>query len=294
MAQKNQCNFLTSSQKLNNTKMSALSSLSVSLLKKENLYFSVSISLSLSLSQNLSLRTQNFFFFFPFLLCLEILSVHFSGEKNFINFSWLAMAAILISEEQFGNPLLPKSANKTAGQKAIRKTLKGTARLANLLPTGSVLAFSILSPILTHSGNCHSSVNQRMALGFIGFCSLSCFFLCFTDSIRDERGKVRYVLATLNGLWVIDGSTGFDISKEDKEKYKVKFIDFFHGIASVFAFGAVALFDQNVVKCFYPTPSDDTKEFLNQFPILVGAICTVLFLVFPSTRHGIGFPLSRN
>ncbi|KAJ6371740.1 hypothetical protein OIU77_002123 [Salix suchowensis] len=53
---------------------------------------------------------------------------------------------------------------KTPGQKAMRKTFKGTAHLARLLPTGSVLAFQILSPVLTHEGQCRSITSQTMTL----------------------------------------------------------------------------------------------------------------------------------
>ncbi|KAM7503372.1 hypothetical protein LguiB_002276 [Lonicera macranthoides] len=178
---------------------------------------------------------------------------------------------------------------KTPTQKAIRKTFKGTAHLANLLPTGSVLAFQILSPAFTHQGNCKSLFSQTLTLTLLSLCSLSCFLLCFTDSFRDQRGKVRYGVATVNGLWVIDGGA----PPEGVEGYRVKGVDFFHGFLSMVVFGAVALFDQNVVKCFYPVPSKMAKELLVTVPVAVGVVCSLLFLCFPTRRHGIGFPLSR-
>ncbi|KAI5661732.1 hypothetical protein M9H77_21055 [Catharanthus roseus] len=192
---------------------------------------------------------------------------------------------------ELGMPFLTKE-EKSIGQKAIRKTFKGTAHLANLLPTGSVLAFRILSPVSTHKGNCYSLVSKYMTLGLLGFCSLSCFLLCFTDSIRDSRGKVRYGMATKTGLWIIDGSK-VEISSEDSKKYKLKFIDFFHGFTSMLVFAAMALFDQNVVNCFYPTRTINALDFLNTIPVIIGVVCSLLFLVFPTTRHGIGFPLSK-
>ncbi|XP_049399490.1 protein DMP6-like [Solanum stenotomum] len=110
-----------------------------------------------------------------------------------------------------------------------------------------------------------------------------------SDSFRDERGKVRYGLATFRGLWIIDGSS----PPEDAAIYKLKFIDFFHAFLSILVFCAVAAFDQNVMKCLYPSPSPDAQEILAILPMAVGVICTFLFVVFPTTRHGIGFPLSR-
>ncbi|KAH7533142.1 protein DMP7 [Ziziphus jujuba] len=179
---------------------------------------------------------------------------------------------------------------KTKAQRAVRKTFKGTAHLANLLPTGTVLVFQILSPVFTNRGQCPTSVNQHITLVLLGFCSLFSFLLCFTDSVRDQRGKVRYGLATFNGLWVVDSSV--TLAAEEAAKYRLKFLDFFHAIASVMVFTAVALFDQNVVKCFYPTPSEETKELLIALPVGVSVVCSWMFVRFPTKRHGIGFPLS--
>ncbi|XP_022140636.1 uncharacterized protein LOC111011245 [Momordica charantia] len=181
---------------------------------------------------------------------------------------------------------------KTPAQKAIRKTFKGTAHLANLLPTGTVLGFQILSPIFTHQGQCHTKVSQSTTLGLVTLCAFSCFFLLFTDSFRDERGKVRYGVATFRGLWIIDASV--TLPDEEAAKYRLRFIDFFHAFASLLVFVAVALFDENVVKCFYPTPSDETRELLVVLPVGIGVLCSLLFIVFPSKRHGVGFPLSRH
>lgn len=39
------------------------------------------------------------------------------------------------------------------------------------------------------------------------------------------------------------------LTPEEGEKYRIRFLDFVHGFLSMLVFGAVALFDQNVVKC---------------------------------------------
>ncbi|CAN4097063.1 unnamed protein product [Withania somnifera] len=207
----------------------------------------------------------------------------------------LGTESAVTSEDQLEIPLLEdlqivEKPKKTPAQKVIRKTFKKTALLSNLLPSGSVLAFQILSPVITHEGQCHSSISHSMTLGLLVFCAISCFILCFTDSFRDERGKVRYGLATFRGLWTIDGSC----PPEDAEKYKLKFLDLFHALLSILVFCAVAAFDQNVIKCLYPSPSLDAQEILSIVPMAVGLICTLMFVAFPSTRHGIGFPLSRH
>ncbi|KAJ0111526.1 hypothetical protein Patl1_02337 [Pistacia atlantica] len=181
---------------------------------------------------------------------------------------------------------------KTPAQKAIRRTFKGTGHLVRLLPTGSVLTFQVVSPILTHQGKCPNHTNRVVTLGFLAICGLSCFILRLTDSFRDERGKVRHGLATFRGLWVLD--TSLNLSQEEAARYRLKFIDFFHAFASILVFAAVALFDKNVIKCFCPHPSDETKQLLVTVPIWIGVACSVLFILFPSKRHGIGTSLSRN
>lgn len=199
--------------------------------------------------------------------------------------------------EDFQTPPPPPPAaddvklQKTPTQKAVRKTFKGTAHLANLLPTGSVLAFQVLSPILTRTGECRTYVSRIMTLGLLCFTAFSCFLLCLTDSFRDGRGKVRYGLATFRGLWVIDGSP-VTLPPQQAAEFRLRLVDFFHAFLSTLVFGVVAMLDQNVVSCFYPSPSEEVQEMVAMFPVTVGTVCSVLFLVFPTKRHGIGFPLS--
>lgn len=196
-----------------------------------------------------------------------------------------------VGNDDLNEPLLEEKPKKTVKQKAVRKAFKITAHLANLLPTGSVLAFQTLVPIFTHEGKCRTQVSQILTSTLLSLCAISCFVLCFTDSFRDSKGKVRYGLATFSGLWVIDGSTR--VAPEYASEYKVRFIDVFHGFLSVAVFAAIAVFDKNVVNCFYPKPSEKLDEVLSTLPIGVGVLCSLLFGVFPTTRHGIGFPLSE-
>ncbi|EHA8591579.1 protein DMP6-like [Cocos nucifera] len=196
-------------------------------------------------------------------------------------------------QQQQQQPLLiPESSNndrKTPKRKAIRKTFKKTAHLANLLPTGTVLAFQLLSPIFTNQGRCNG-MNWYMTAGLVALCGLSCFIQSFTDSFRDESGKVRHGLATFRGLWVIDGTA--PLPPEVAIKYRIKFIDLVHALMSILVFAAVALLDQNVVSCLYPNPSEEMKQVLTSLPIGIGVSGSLVFVAFPSTRHGIGFPLS--
>ncbi|KAM7265951.1 hypothetical protein ACFE04_003634 [Oxalis oulophora] len=183
----------------------------------------------------------------------------------------------------------PAEENKTFVQSAISQTFKSTAHLAKLLPTGTVLAFNLLAPIFTNQGHC-DPVSRFMTAGLVAICGMSCILLSFTDSFKDCKGNICYGFATYRGLWIIDGST--NLAPELAGKYRVRFIDFMHALMSVSVFGAIALFDQNVVSCFYPTPSTEMQEVLTSLPVGIGVLCSMLFVVFPTTRHGIGFPLS--
>lgn len=185
----------------------------------------------------------------------------------------------------------PQTGQRTPIQMAISQTFQSTAHLANLLPTGTVLAFQFLSPVLTNKGEC-DPVSRLMTSSLLALCGMSCFLQCFTDSFRDNNGNVYYGFATFQGLWIIDGSA--TLPPELAAEYQLRFIDFVHAFMSILVFAAIALFDENVVNCFYPTPSDETKELLTSLPVGIGVFCSMLFVVFPTRRHGIGFPLSAN
>lgn len=176
-------------------------------------------------------------------------------------------------------------------QIAISQTFQSTAHLANLLPTGTVLTFQFLSPIFTNKGEC-DPVSQLMTSTLLALCAMSCFLQCFTDSFRDDNGNVCYGFATFRGLWIIDGSG--TIPPELAADFQLRFIDFVHAITSILVFAAIALFDENVVNCFYPILADETKELLTSLPVGIGILRSMLFVVFPTRRHGIGFPLSAN
>ncbi|KAL6201403.1 hypothetical protein ACLB2K_025117 [Fragaria x ananassa] len=180
---------------------------------------------------------------------------------------------------------------RTLIQRAMNQTFQSTAHLANLLPTGTVLAFQLLAHIFTNQGVC-DSVSRVMTAGLVGLCGASCFLLSFTDSYRDNKGNVCYGFATFKGLWIIDGSTA--LAPEVAANFRLKFIDFLHAFMSILVFAAIALFDQNVVNCFDPAPSDKAQEVLTSLPVAIGVFCSMLFVVFPTKRHGIGFPLSAS
>ncbi|XP_074293944.1 protein DMP3-like [Silene latifolia] len=190
-------------------------------------------------------------------------------------------------------PLVPPS-QQSKGQRVISQTLASTAYLANLLPTGTLLAFQILTPVFTNNGQC-DTVTRSLTAILLAMLAISCFLASFTDSLQGPDGQVYYGLATTKGMWLFDyPNSNLNPGQENLNltKYKLRFIDWVHAVLSMFVFGVVALRDKNVVTCFAPTPSHEIQEVLDIVPIGVGLICSLLFVVFPTRRHGIGYPIT--
>lgn len=95
-------------------------------------------------------------------------------------------------------------------------------------------------------------------------------------------------------MWLFDYQAATATGVPDLKRYKMGFIDWIHAISSVLVFIVLALRDKNVVTCFYPQPSHEAQEVLNIVPIGIGFICSLLFMVFPTRRHGIGYPVSSH
>ncbi|KAK4430002.1 protein DMP9 [Sesamum alatum] len=179
----------------------------------------------------------------------------------------------------------------TAGRKrravasGVQKTLSKTSLLANFLPTGTLLTFEMVLPSVYANGKC-SAVTTHMIYALLGLCTLSCFFFHFTDSFRGPDGKVYYGFVTLNGLAVFKTGLGVEVPRD--ERYKVGLSDFVHALMSVLVFVAIAFSDHRVAGCVFPGHAAEMDEVMQSFPLMVGIICSGLFLVFPTTRYGIG------
>ncbi|GAA0166316.1 hypothetical protein LIER_40168 [Lithospermum erythrorhizon] len=183
-----------------------------------------------------------------------------------------------------------EATQKTGKQSAVNKTCSSASHLANLLPTGTLLSFQLLSPIFSNLGEC-DAMSRGLTGTLVSICALSCFLASFTDSLKDETGKVSYGFATLNGLWIIDGSPT-TLPPAMATKYKLKFVDFVHAFMSLLIFLALSLFDKNVINCFF---SDIPQIILNinsVLPVGIGLISCYIFVNFPTTRRGIGFSIS--
>ncbi|XP_078157154.1 protein DMP10-like isoform X2 [Carex rostrata] len=171
------------------------------------------------------------------------------------------------------------------------KTLSSTANLAQLLPTGTVLAFESLSSSFTDNGVCHTS-NKFLTALLIYFCLLSCVFFSFTDSLVGKDGKLYYGLATFKGFYVFN-FTGTDEEATNTfhnlKRLRIRIVDFVHAIFSSLVFLGVAFSDTGVQRCYFPSADSNVKELFVNLPIGAAVLASFVFTIFPTTRKGIGY-----
>lgn len=181
-------------------------------------------------------------------------------------------------------PKAPGSKRRVVA-KGVQKTLSKTSMLVNFLPTGTLLTFEMVLPSIVKNGEC-THISILMLLVLLGLCAVSCFFFHFTDSFKGPDGKVYYGFVTPNGLAVFKPGLDVDVPKD--ERFKVGFTDFVHAMMSVMVFVAIAFSDHRVTDCLFPGHVKEMDQVMESFPLMVGIVCSGLFLVFPNTRYGIG------
>ncbi|XP_058740847.1 protein DMP9-like [Vicia villosa] len=169
--------------------------------------------------------------------------------------------------------------------KGVQKTLSKTSLLGNFLPTGTLITFEMVIPSIYQNGDC-THVHTIMMHFLLTMCALSCFFFHFTDSFHDADGKIYYGFVTRKGLAVF--KPGIAVSVPNDDKYKLGFQDFVHAIMSVMVFVAIAFSDFRVSNCLFPGYEREMDQVMESFPLMVGIVCSGLFLIFPTSRHGIG------
>ncbi|CAI0439481.1 unnamed protein product [Linum tenue] len=190
-------------------------------------------------------------------------------------------------------PPPPAAPQQSLSQRAISQTLTTTANLANLLPTGTLLAFQLLTPIFTNGGSCDAAT-RPLTLLLLALLAASCLLASFTDSVGEKKKKVYYGFATWKGMFLFDcpNPEGCGLTEEALGRYRIRFVDWVHAVLSGLVFVSVAMRDRNVVSCFYPVPGREVKAVLGTVPVGIGVMCSLLFVVFPTRRHGIGYPVT--
>lgn len=161
--------------------------------------------------------------------------------------------------------------------------LSGTARLNVLLPSATILAFTIFTPLLTNDGKCTNLDLWLMGI-FLALSAASCVIFSITDSFRTATGRLYYGIATFHGIWTFNGGRKKPLVPSD---YKLRWPDLFHASLSLIVFLTFAVSHNDVLMCYYPAVS---RKVINSVPLVVGFVISILFVVFPSRRKGIGYP----
>lgn len=184
------------------------------------------------------------------------------------------------------SPLRAETTNVKYSTETLLDTIfSSSANLIKLLPTTTVLLFQVLSPTFTNGGSCYTA-NKYITGFLLGFCGIMCSFAPFTDSYKSSAGTLYYGIVTSTGLWTLNSTINKTVNLSS---YKLKFLDFVHSALTFLVFGAVAFMDSNIVNCYYADARANAKQLVINLPLGVGFVCTLLFLVFPTTRHGIGY-----
>lgn len=161
--------------------------------------------------------------------------------------------------------------------------LNGTARLNVLLPTATILAFTIFAPLLTNDGKCQT-LNRWLMGVFLFISAASCIFFLLTDSFRTAKGRLYYGVATFTGIWTFNGGRRKPCVPSE---YRLRWNDLFHASLSLIAFLTFTISHNDVLACYH---LGMPRKVTNSVPLVVGFVISVLFVVFPSKRRGIGYP----
>uniref|UniRef100_A0A0E0JJ74 Uncharacterized protein n=1 Tax=Oryza punctata TaxID=4537 RepID=A0A0E0JJ74_ORYPU len=136
------------------------------------------------------------------------------------------------------------------------KVMASTANLAQLLPTGTALAYQALSP-----------------------------------SFTNHDGKLYYGVATRRGLNVFNMSREEEEAKKlSHSELRLRPLDFVHSFFTAMVFLTVAFSDVGLQNCFFgQNPGGNTKELLKNLPLGMAFLSSFVFLIFPTKRKGIGY-----
>ncbi|XP_062199165.1 protein DMP10-like [Phragmites australis] len=174
---------------------------------------------------------------------------------------------------------------------ATDKVMSSAANLAQLLPTGTVLAYQALSPSFTNHGACLPS-NKWLTAALVTILAALSLFFSFTDSIVGRDRKLYYGVATLHGFNV------FNFSGEEEERdwalgelqrLRLRPLDYVHAFFTAVVFLTVAFSDVGLQNCFFPNATTNTNQLLKNLPLGMAFLSSFVFLIFPTKRKGIGY-----
>lgn len=202
-----------------------------------------------------------------------------------------AAAALTTTPKGEADPTTAPPAAPAAAT-ATDKVMSSAANLAQLLPTGSVLAYQALSPSFTNRGDCAGS-NQWLTAALVAVLALFSLFFSFTDSVLGRDGKLYYGVATPGGFNVFNFSSDEEKREWGPEEFarlRLRPLDFMHAFFTAVVFLVVAFSDVALQNCFFGrNPGRNTEELLKNLPLGMAFLSSFVFMIFPTKRKGIGY-----
>uniref|UniRef100_A0A8I6YJQ0 Uncharacterized protein n=2 Tax=Hordeum vulgare subsp. vulgare TaxID=112509 RepID=A0A8I6YJQ0_HORVV len=174
---------------------------------------------------------------------------------------------------------------------ATDKVMSSAANLAQLLPTGTVLAYQALSPSFTNHGKCLSS-NQWLTAALVVVLTISCILFSFTDSVLGRDKKLYYGIATPRGFNVFnfsDEEEKLQWTPDEFRRLRIRPLDFMRAVFTALVFLTVAFSDVGLQNCFFPNAGRNTEELLKNLPLGIAFLSSFVFMIFPTKRKGIGY-----
>ncbi|XP_066342349.1 protein DMP3-like [Miscanthus floridulus] len=174
------------------------------------------------------------------------------------------------------------------GQQTVVTTARTSSKnLLQQLPAGAVLAFQALAATFTNQGNCYHS-NMWLTVGLVTVLSATCIFSSFTDSLV-YQGKVYYGVAIHGRLNILNMPEEEEKVVSALEERRLKIMDWVHAFFTAVVFLTIAGSDVGLQNCFFPKASDDTRQLLKNLPLGMAVMSSFVFIIFPTTRKGMGF-----
>ncbi|GLJ42822.1 hypothetical protein SUGI_0887800 [Cryptomeria japonica] len=178
--------------------------------------------------------------------------------------------------------LLLTSSTTTTTSKEGNYILSTASKLSKSLPTGVLFVLQALSNLITNNGECGKS-NHILVGVVLGILGILCFVISLTDTFKDaSTGKVHCGIATINGI-----ATGNKVKPANKSEYRLKMKDLVHAAVALVVFSVMALTNQNIVLCLYPSAQSSINKVLQAVPIVVIGVSSVIVVLVPSKRNGI-------
>ncbi|KAH9564355.1 hypothetical protein CY35_04G021100 [Sphagnum magellanicum] len=134
------------------------------------------------------------------------------------------------------------------------------AKLSNVLPTGTFLAFQALAPLATNNGDCGVTEKVLTSIALVVLSAL-CVVSCFTDSYREPNRVLHPGFVTSRGLWnPTFKDPAFQAAHRNQDSYHLGLNqmyrrsnwDFVNAGVSVAALATLTLLTPPVTTCFYP------------------------------------------